>query len=94
MINGETLNRKLMAPDAYPALALKLGLSDSKMIEHLFLSAYSRYPSEAEKQPLLDALKKARTATGSLEAQRETRREALEDAMWALLTSKEFIFNY
>ena len=94
VINGDTLNRKLMAPDAYPALAIKLGLSDSKILDHLFLSAYSRYPTDAEKQPMLEALRKARTVTGSAEVQREGRRQALEDMMWATLTSKEFLFNY
>jgi len=94
VINGETLNRKLMAPDAYPVLAIKLGLSDSKLVDHLFLSAYSRYPTESEKRPMLEALQKARAVPGSQEVQRETRRQALEDMMWAMLTSKEFLFNY
>ena len=94
VINGDTLNLKLSAADAYPALAIRLGLSDSRILDHLFLSAYSRYPSEAEKQPMLEALRKARVATGSVEVQREVRRQALEDMMWAMLTSKEFLFNY
>src|SRR5579864_3849391 len=94
VINGDTLNRKLMAPDAFPMLAIKLGLSDSKILDHLFLSAYSRYPSETEKQPMLASLEKARAVTGSPDAQREARRQALEDMMWAMLTGKEFLFNY
>ena len=28
------------------------------------------------------------------EVQREGHRQALEDMMWAMLTSKEFLFNY
>lgn len=94
VINGDSLNKKLMAADAYPALAIKLGLSDSKILDHLFLSAYSRYPTDAEKAPMLAQLRNARTATGAAEVQREARRQALEDMMWALLTSKEFLFNY
>jgi hypothetical protein len=94
VINGETLNRKLSAPDGYAALALKLGLSDARILDHLFLSAYSRFPSEEEKRPMLEELKKHRAATGSTEVRREARRQALEDMMWALLTSKEFLFNY
>jgi hypothetical protein len=43
---------------------------------------------------MLEALQKARSAPGSQEVQRETRRQALEDMMWAMLTSKEFLFNY
>ena len=44
----------------YAALALKLGLSDSKILDHLFLSAYSRYPGEAEKQATAESLKTSR----------------------------------
>jgi hypothetical protein len=94
VINGDTLNKKLSAPDGYAALALKMGLSDSRILEQLFLSAYSRYPTDAEKQQTLAVLQRARTTGGSADAQRQTRQQALEDMMWALLTSKEFLFNY
>jgi hypothetical protein len=94
VINGETLNKKLSDANGYPALAVRLGLSDSRILDNLFLSAFSRYPSEGEKKPLLDALRKARAATGSVEVQREAHRQAVEDMMWAMLTSKEFLFNY
>jgi hypothetical protein len=94
VINGDTLNKKLSDANGYAALAVKLGLSDARILDHLFLSAFSRYPTEAEKQPLLDALRKARTTAGSPDVQREVHRQALEDMMWAMLTSKEFLFNY
>jgi hypothetical protein len=94
VINGDTLNKKLSAPDGYPALSLKLGLSDKDTLDHLYLAAYGRYPAEAERAPMLAALGKARATTGSTDAQRDTRRQALEDMMWAMLTSKEFLFNY
>lgn len=94
VINGDTLNKKLSDPNGFAALAVRLGLSDSRILDNLFLSAFSRYPTDAEKQPLLDALRKARAATGSPEVQREAHRQALEDMMWAMLTSKEFLFNY
>jgi hypothetical protein len=94
VINGDTLNKKLSAPDAYPALAIKMGLSDARILDQLFLSAYSRYATEAEKQPMLEVLRKARASSGSTDAQRLARQQALEDMMWAMLTSKEFLFNY
>ncbi|MCS7025571.1 MAG: DUF1553 domain-containing protein [Bryobacteraceae bacterium] len=94
VINGDTLNQKLSASDGTIALFLKLGLSDARILEHIFLAAYSRYPTEAEKQSALAALEKARQLKGSAEAQREARRQALEDLLWAVLTSKEFLFNY
>jgi hypothetical protein len=94
VINGDTLNKKLSDANGYAALAVKLGLSDARILDHLFLSAFSRYPTDAERQPLLDALHQARTSTGSPDVQREAHRQALEDMMWAMLTSKEFLFNY
>ena len=94
VINGDSLNRKLSAPLGYPALAIRLGLSDSRILDHLFLSAYARYPRDSEKQPLLAALRQARVTTGPPEVQRQARQQALEDMMWAMLTSKEFLFNY
>lgn len=94
VINGDTLNRKLSAPDGYVSLLLKLGLSDARILEHLTLSAFSRYPSEAEKQQWVAMLEKARLATGTPEAKQEARRQGLEDFVWAMMTSKEFIFNH
>jgi hypothetical protein len=81
------LNKKLSAQDGYGSLFLKLGLSDSKILDHVFLSAFSRYPRESEKSTLLADLASSHT-------NKDTHRQALEDMMWALLTSKEFLFNH
>ena len=94
VINGDTLNKKLSDPNGYAALALKLGLSDAKILDHLFLSAYSRYPTDAERQETVQSLKASRAVKGSVDIQRDVRQKALEDMEWALLTSKEFLFNY
>jgi hypothetical protein len=85
VINGDTLNKKLSAMDGNATLFLKLGLSDSKILDHIYLTAFSRYPSESEKKTLVAALGKSR---------QPSRQQALEDMMWALLTSKEFLFNH
>ena len=94
VINGDTLNKKLSAPDGFIPLFMKIGLSDSKILDHVFLSAFSRYPRESEKTALLADLEKARVTKGTPEAIRDSRRQALEDMLWALLTSKEFVFNH
>jgi hypothetical protein len=94
IINGDTLNKKLSAPEGTIALFLKLGLSDRRILDHMFLSAYSRYPSEAERQTLMAALDKSRLAKGTEEVRRDARRQALEDMVWAMLTSKEFLFSH
>jgi hypothetical protein len=51
-----------------------------KIIEELFLRALSRKPSERELQSTLDLLARAQDP-----------RIALEDILWALLNSKEFM---
>lgn len=94
IINGDTLNKKLSNPEGYVSLLLRLGLSDSRIVEHMTLSAFGRYPSESEKQELTKALADAHAAKGTAEQQKDTRRQALEDMVWAMLTSKEFMFNH
>ena len=81
VINGDTLNKKLSAPDGTIALFLKLGLSDRRILEFMTLSAFSRYPTESEKGHVA-----AEGAPGH--------RQALEDMVWAMLTSKEFLFQH
>ncbi len=88
VINGDTLNKKLSATDGRIALLLKLGLSEKRILEQLFLSAYGRYPTEDERVELTEVLGKSWVAKG------DQRRQGLEDAAWAVLTSKEFLFNH
>jgi len=94
IINGDTLNMKLGAGDGNIALFLKLGISDSRILDQLFLSAYSRYPSGSEKKQMLAALEAGRLEKGTEEAKLEAHRQVLEDMAWAMLTSKSFLFNY
>ncbi len=94
VINGDTLNKKLSAADGYATLFLKLGLSDRKILDHMFLSAYSRYPRPEEAEQITGMLAKAREGKLTRDGQKEARQQALEDMMWSMLTSKEFMFNY
>ncbi len=94
VINGETLNGKLRADGNNIASFLDLGLSDRRILDHLFLSAFSRYPNESEQQAILGELRKARAERVAQRAQSKARRESIEDLMWALLTKKEFFFNH
>jgi hypothetical protein len=90
VINGATLNKKLMDPQSIINRLVKQGDSDQAIIEHLYLAAYSRYPSREEQSKLTAAL--GQTSEGR--ASGDARREALEDLAWAVLTSKEFLFNH
>ena len=94
VINGDTLNKKLSAPDGTIALFLKLGFSDRRILEYMYLSAFSRYPTDSERQTLTAALENAKLTKGSEQARRDAHRQELEDMVWAMLTSKEFFFNH
>lgn len=86
-INGDTINQKLRAPGGLVDSFLKLGATDETIINHLYLSALSRRPESAELSRLLELMNDGKVAT-------ESRRQAIEDLVWAVLTSKEFMFNH
>ena len=88
MINGETLNGKLRSEGNAISSFLKLNLSSKEILDHLFLSAFSRYPDESEKEIILAEIANAHTS------KEPNKREVIEDLMWALLTKKEFLFNH
>jgi hypothetical protein len=82
-INGETLNQKLRAPGGLIDSLARHGIDDEMALRHLYLAALSREPRPEEKARMLAAL-----------GEGEDRRQALEDIAWAILTSKEFMFNH
>ena len=54
--NGNTINEKLKVRENRLGKLLDVELSDSQLIEHAYLCALARYPSDAEKQRLLKLL--------------------------------------
>jgi hypothetical protein len=92
LANGKTLNDKLKKPQNRLQQWLDAGLTDAEVIEQLYLTALGRVPTADESARLTAGLAEATaglTEAGPLAA---TRREALEDLVWAVLTSKEFLF--
>lgn len=91
IINGETLNQKLRAPGGLVDSLIKMGAADEFVIRHLYLSALSRLPREDELKRLTAAMREAQESARDAAA---ARRQAIEDLTWAVLTSKEFLFNH
>ncbi len=83
--NGDIINKKVESKSSQVAKVLAEKTPDDKIVENLYLSALSRYPQEAEKAKLLKVI----AATPEPE-----RRQAIEDLYWAVLSSKEFLFNH
>ena len=83
--NGDTLNQKLSAKESILTQLLAEAHTPEGLVDQAYLRALGRYPTPPEKQRLTSEL--ARTPKPGL-------REALEDVYWALLSSKEFLFNH
>lgn len=82
--NGETLREKLAARTGKIESILESGEPNYRIIEELYLSALSRYPTDREMSEYLSLL----------EEESDDRRELIEDLFWAVLSSREFNFNH
>jgi len=82
LLNGEVTNSRIKQGKVVADL-LKEGKTPGAILDELYARCYSRKPRAEEKANLLASLVGA-----------ESQIEPLEDVFWALLNSKEFIFNH
>jgi hypothetical protein len=78
---GPVVNQKAPDPSGWLNAALKAEPDDMKLMDAMFLRSYSRLPTDAERDTMRKLLKDAK------------RDELFRDLFWALLNSKEFLFN-
>jgi len=90
VINGDTINKKLASPRGLIQRLVDAGSDNRTAVEQIYLAALNRYPGEEELRALSQAMDGAATqAGGDL-----SRRRAIEDLAWAVLTGREFLFNH
>jgi hypothetical protein len=83
LLGGNTINSKIRDDRGVISRLLREGRTDREIIEHFYLAALSRYPAGDEMAAGLSGLN-----------QSSTRRAGLEDVLWAVLNSKEFLYNH
>ena len=84
LMNSDKLQAKLADKNGRAA---KLGREDKpsdEVVNELYLALYSRWPSDEEKRVALEAFKGGDAK----------RHEAVEDIIWALINTAEFVFNH
>ncbi len=86
LMNSEMLQQKLASKEPSSRLqALAAGTAAPREIVHeLYLACYTRPPTEEE----------LTVATAAFTEDPASRRPAIEDLLWALLNSAEFVFNH
>jgi len=86
--NGKTINDKLSDKKSRASQLVKLrkqGMSDATLIDQIYLCSVSRFPTTREREQLLKMLPDV--GTGDEQA-------VVEDVFWAIMSTKEFLFNH
>jgi hypothetical protein len=83
LMNAPDLHRKVTADDGRAARLAKGNGSPRSVVEELYLLAYCRYPTAEERE----------VGESLFAGPKADRRAAIEDLLWALLNSAEFIFK-
>jgi len=83
LLNSTDVQGKVGNGTGRLAVLLKEKKSDAQLVEELYLLALARRPSAAEMAKV----------QGYLDEQKD-RKAAFEDLLWALLNTKEFLFNH
>lgn len=84
--NGQTLNQKLRHEKSRLTQWLQAGLSNEAIVEKVYLQALSRLPTAKERERFAKLLPPPTEESTA-------RRESLEDFLWAVLTSPDFLYN-
>ncbi len=95
LMNAGELKTKLAAAQGTAARLAKADADDSANLEELYLTAFSRPPRPAELAIAREHLAKERKGPDDKPlAPNLSRKAAYEDLLWALINSKEFLFNH
>ena len=84
LINGPTIAKRISNGQGRLHALLRKDTKSKEILDDIYLAAYGRHPTDKERKHLLSVV----------DADPKTRKQAFEDTFWAMLNSKEFIFNH
>ena len=95
LVVGDTYTQNLGGAGGRIERLMNRGASNREVVEDFYLAALGRYPAEPEVIPILEFINSRSSMLGDpFFEQNESRKKILEDLLWALLCSKEFIYNH
>lgn len=95
LMNAADIKAKLATGDGRAARLAKSDEAVEDKIRELYLAAFSRAPTDDELKVTSDYLAETRVdAEGQPMDPQKARRESFQDLIWALINTKEFLFNH
>jgi hypothetical protein len=87
LMNASGTLDKIQHRDGRAAQLARTDLPPDRIVDELYLATLSRSPSEQERRAMTEAF-------ASTPGSPADRRAAIEDVLWTLLNTKEFVFNH
>ncbi|WP_245764626.1 DUF1549 and DUF1553 domain-containing protein [Planctomicrobium piriforme] len=95
LMNSQEMRQKLTLNGGRADQLSKDSRTDAEKVRDLYLMAFSRLPNDVELQATESYLAKPRlNAQGQPLDPQQAKRQGYEDLLWALMNTKEFLFNH
>ena len=83
LMNSPESMRKIRHRDGFARKLAESDLTPSQIVDELYLATVSRLPSDKDRSLMIQAFTES-----------SNRRTATEDILWALLNTREFVYNH
>ncbi len=93
LMHGEAVEARVRGDSGLAARLIAAGADDAGLLDAIYWRSLGRAPRPEERESLLAQARETAAATDPAGVS-AARREFWEDVLWAVLNSKEFVFNH